>query len=826
MMNPFGHMFTSLQLFLVSIKSIFHRFLVNTSAEEAPPWEELQQKLMHIPGCEGQRLRSEEYPKYFGRFGSDVIIEVGCYFTQPSFISIDDNVRINRETIIYGSGGLRIGANTLIGPRCFIHTADHDIDHPSLTFAQSGYIYKPTKIGANCLISANVSLLGGVDLACNTFVGCGAVVKQGEYCDNAKLVGVPAVDKRERAIGLDEENLLADIVILVHPLSGWAPCVENILTCLGMPQVQKAFDLSKIANTFHAVILVGPIDWKPDLPEDVSCFRFVDADLPLNSTELTALGLDEMLEISHAPTIDENTLDVEHKLDVCLFWLLERLIKGSAPLSVQECTEWKLFLAIFSDGNPDHALINTISENIHRRNSLEIFELSSDITAYLNNTGNSQTTKSLLAKIIQSILLDEKKAVRSLESEFFQSNIWNLSAVFPQVKVDAKNLLYSPLCALYYYLKFKQCATKVDPKVSIGRPICDKTSLNWKVFAENRKFFSIDKKLVSSSLLEVWQKYNSVKVPDGRQVYLTEQSYHQTFMSLLDLWSELICEIQYMAGNNVVQLHPWPSSYTNALSLRYDVDRPISASRITEICSMQTEICNSQLGSWYFFSGEPKQADQVRLLQQYNQEIGLHSISLEREQCESVGVTHHSSPIASYWRADKTIEFLCISKASYGENLSVNCIMPSPYLIVDKSMDINSSKTWKTPLHFPLEGSTNDTDLGYFDKLKSVYEKVIASGGHVIIGTHPDLNQEIMVEALNRLDLRNFWCAPVDEVVTRIKTVMTTGNISCASRGDFLELSSILSINDLSLELKSTSKDSKNNIQLVAGRKYCFRGEV
>ena len=90
-------------------------------------FEEIQAKFSRIPGEEGYLLRKRYYRPYFLRLGKDVRIAENCHFEHPDKIVLEDDARINREGLFYGSGGIHIGRHARIGPRCFIHSANHDI---------------------------------------------------------------------------------------------------------------------------------------------------------------------------------------------------------------------------------------------------------------------------------------------------------------------------------------------------------------------------------------------------------------------------------------------------------------------------------------------------------------------------------------------------------------------------------------------------------------------------------------------------------------------------------------------------------------------------
>src|SRR5215510_8301565 len=131
-------------------------------APPARPWEDVQTQLGDLPGEEGIVRRRDAYAEYFLGFGRDVRIAEGCRFHHPDRIVLDDDVRINVGALIYGSGGIRIGRHARIGPRVFIHSANHEIDpNDERALFERGYEYESVEIGDNCLISANVSILSG-----------------------------------------------------------------------------------------------------------------------------------------------------------------------------------------------------------------------------------------------------------------------------------------------------------------------------------------------------------------------------------------------------------------------------------------------------------------------------------------------------------------------------------------------------------------------------------------------------------------------------------------------------------------------------------------
>ena len=155
-------------------------------------WEAVQAKHADLPGEDAARRRAEAYAPFFLGFGERVYIGAGCRFYHPHRIVLEDDARFNDGALVYGSGGVHVGRHARIGPRFFVHSANHDTGASPLAFHERGYDYATVRIGDDCLISANVSVLPGAILGPGTFVAAGAVVTGRTYPDDARLAGVPA----------------------------------------------------------------------------------------------------------------------------------------------------------------------------------------------------------------------------------------------------------------------------------------------------------------------------------------------------------------------------------------------------------------------------------------------------------------------------------------------------------------------------------------------------------------------------------------------------------------------------------------------------------
>jgi hypothetical protein len=101
---------------------------------------------------------------------------------------------------------------------------------------------------------------------------------------------------------------------------------------------------------------------------------------------------------------------------------------------------------------------------------------------------------------------------------------------------------------------------------------------------------------------------------------------------------------------------------------------------------------------------------------------------------------------------------------------------------------------------------------------------MLAQGGHVIIGSHPDLNQSLLEKLLEResLSRMDIWFASVRQVVDRCRKVLGYGQIATvrSSNEDHLLLESRYHIADLAVEVwrPGASEPSIATVQLLPGK--------
>ena len=127
------------------------------------------------------------------RLGDGVIIQANTHLLNYAGkgITVGNNTTINRYCLLYGHGGLNIGDDCLIGPRCAFIPSNHRFDDTSMKISQQGDTRNGIVVGNNVWFGANVTVLDGVHIGDNCVIGAGAVVTSSIRA-NSVVVGVPA----------------------------------------------------------------------------------------------------------------------------------------------------------------------------------------------------------------------------------------------------------------------------------------------------------------------------------------------------------------------------------------------------------------------------------------------------------------------------------------------------------------------------------------------------------------------------------------------------------------------------------------------------------
>ena len=110
-------------------------------------------------------------------------------------VKVGKNVWIGPNTLLDGSGGLKIGDN------CSISAGVHIYSHDSVDHAVSGkkkpIVRKQTTIGNNCYIGPYVVIAAGVDIGDEAIIGAHSFVNKSVKA-KTKVLGIPAKEQKAK----------------------------------------------------------------------------------------------------------------------------------------------------------------------------------------------------------------------------------------------------------------------------------------------------------------------------------------------------------------------------------------------------------------------------------------------------------------------------------------------------------------------------------------------------------------------------------------------------------------------------------------------------
>lgn len=129
--------------------------------------------------------------------GERVVFYPGVWIAPGRNLDLGDDVDLATGVLITTSGGVRIGARTLIGYRAQIISANHIVPEGLGRIFDSGHERKPVVIGADAWIGAAVIVLPGVTIGDGAVVAAGSVVTK-DVEPFTIVAGVPAKLIRSR----------------------------------------------------------------------------------------------------------------------------------------------------------------------------------------------------------------------------------------------------------------------------------------------------------------------------------------------------------------------------------------------------------------------------------------------------------------------------------------------------------------------------------------------------------------------------------------------------------------------------------------------------
>ena len=159
-----------------------------------------------LVGGRRARLRVGRQVAFVGRpdrfvLGERVTLHGRCYLDANGTageIAIGAGTHIDQGGVLYGQGGLRIGADCAIAAGFIAYSQTNaDALHDGTPVARQPTSYSPVAIGDGCWLGAGVRVLPGVRIGDGVHVGAGSVVNR-DLEPFTVAVGVPARAVRRR----------------------------------------------------------------------------------------------------------------------------------------------------------------------------------------------------------------------------------------------------------------------------------------------------------------------------------------------------------------------------------------------------------------------------------------------------------------------------------------------------------------------------------------------------------------------------------------------------------------------------------------------------
>ena len=161
--------------------------------------EQVLRGLTYSRLSKGRRIYVGRYVVFAGQnrisVGTDVSLYGFDYLNAEGSmgsILIGDGTRIDQFCVLYGQGGLEIGAFCAIASGVKIYSQSNQYKHNhTQRILEQPVFYKKVTIGNDVWIGANSVVLPGVHIGDGAIIGAGAVVRQ-DVPSHAIVAGVPA----------------------------------------------------------------------------------------------------------------------------------------------------------------------------------------------------------------------------------------------------------------------------------------------------------------------------------------------------------------------------------------------------------------------------------------------------------------------------------------------------------------------------------------------------------------------------------------------------------------------------------------------------------
>lgn len=118
--------------------------------------------------------RTRLFTALVGSTGADPVVNPNFRCEFGTNIHVGRDFYANYDVVMLDGGRITIGNRVLFGPKVGLYTSNHLFDPTERQLG--GCIAKPIRIGDQCWLAANVSVMPGVTIGENTIIGANSVV--------------------------------------------------------------------------------------------------------------------------------------------------------------------------------------------------------------------------------------------------------------------------------------------------------------------------------------------------------------------------------------------------------------------------------------------------------------------------------------------------------------------------------------------------------------------------------------------------------------------------------------------------------------------------
>jgi acetyltransferase-like isoleucine patch superfamily enzyme len=152
----------------------------------------------------GRNVRVSPRAELVARAGDSILLGDGCKIqagailsTMGGRIELGPACTVHHYTVLYGHGGLTVGANVRIAAHTVVIPANHLFDDPDRPIRLQGETREGIRIGDDVWIGSNVTILDGCTIGSGSVIAAGAVVTR-DIPPLSVAAGAPARVVRKR----------------------------------------------------------------------------------------------------------------------------------------------------------------------------------------------------------------------------------------------------------------------------------------------------------------------------------------------------------------------------------------------------------------------------------------------------------------------------------------------------------------------------------------------------------------------------------------------------------------------------------------------------